>query len=70
VKWLKGTRVSTGEVHERVKREERSSHKERDLLLMGIGSREIVQEQIPDPGRQKNTSTSCLLVCDGDWEED
>jgi hypothetical protein len=55
VKWLKGTRVSTGEVHERVKREDRSSHKERDLLLMGIGSREIVQEQIPRSGRQKNT---------------
>jgi hypothetical protein len=42
----------------------------RPLAYGGIESREIVQEQIPDPGRQKNTSTSCLLVCDGDWEED
>jgi hypothetical protein len=70
VKWLKGTRVSTGEVHERVKRDDRSSHKERDLLLMGIGSREIVQEQIPDPVVRKILCTWCLLVCDGDWEED
>jgi hypothetical protein len=54
VKWLKGTRLSTGEVSERAKGKERSSHKERDLLLLRVGRREIVQEQIPDPFARKH----------------
>lgn len=54
MKWLKGTRLSTGEVHERAKQNEQSSHKERDHLLMRIGRRQIVQEQIPDPFVRKD----------------
>ena len=68
MKWLKGTRVSTGEVHERVKRDERSSHKERDLVLMGIWESGDSPGADTRSGRQKNTS--CLLVSDRDWEED